>query len=108
MKIGQSPEPSPGVPAPAAKRPGAETEAAAQARSAAQQPTQASSVSVSTLTRTMELSRRSSDAADIDQAKVEQIRASIEDGSYVVDAEAIADKMLADAEDMLKPRDGQA
>ena len=102
MKIGQSPEPSSGVPAPAAKRP--EAEAAAQARGAAQQPTQASSVSVSTLTRSME-ARRASDAADIDQVKVEQIRASIKDGSYVVDAEAIADKMLADARDMLKPRD---
>lgn len=103
MKIGQSPEPSSAVPAPGAKRPGPEAEAAGQARSAALQPAPASSVSVSTLARTLEQSRRS-DAADVDRVKVDEIRASIEDGSYTVDAEAIADKMLADAKDMLQPR----
>lgn len=102
MKIGQSPEPASGAPAPAAKRP-AEAEAATQAKTAALQPAPAVSVSVSTLARTLETTRRS-EQGDFDQAKVDAVRAAIEDGSYVVDAGAIADKMLADAQDMLQPR----
>ena len=107
MKIGQSPEPASGAPAPAAKRPGPEAEAAAQAKTAALQPAPAASVSVSTLARTLEQSRRT-EQGDVDQAKVDAVRASIEDGSYVVDAGAIADKMLADAQDMLQPRNRAA
>lgn len=101
MKIGHTPEPGQGI-TPPAKRPGPETEAAAQAKAAAvRQPASAgASVSVSTLGRTLEASRRA-DAGDIDQAKVDEIKAAIADGSYRIDPEAIADKMLANAQEML-------
>lgn len=103
MKIGPSPEQSPAVNAPAAKRPGPDLEPAAQAKTAAAQPAAGASVSVSVLGRTLEASRRA-DVSDIDQAKVDEIKAAISDGSYKVDAEAIADKMLANAQEMLQPK----
>ncbi|KQP13757.1 hypothetical protein ASF43_17880 [Pseudorhodoferax sp. Leaf267] len=89
--------------APAAKRPGPELEAAAQAKSAAAKPAAGPSVSVSTLSRTLETSRRA-DFGDIDQVKVDEIKAAIASGTYKVDAEAIADRMLANAEEMLQPK----
>ena len=43
----------------------------------------------------------SSDVPDVDMAKVNAIRAAIEQGTYVVNPAAIADKLLANAQDML-------
>lgn len=39
--------------------------------------------------------------ASVDTAKVKSVKAAIADGSYVVNPEAIADKLLANAADML-------
>jgi negative regulator of flagellin synthesis FlgM len=104
MKIGHTPEPGQGI-TPPAKRTGPETGAAAQAQAAAVRgPANASaSLTVSTLGRTLEATRRS-EAGDIDQAKVDAIKAAIANGSYRVDAEAIADKMLANAQEILQPK----
>ena len=41
------------------------------------------------------------EGADFNAAKVEQVRQAIADGSYRVNAEAIADKMLANAQELL-------
>ena len=68
---------------------------------AVQSPRSASvSVTVSTQVRGLEEAKRS-DVADIDTQKVAAIKASIEDGTYTVNAEAIADKLLSNAQDML-------
>ena len=40
-------------------------------------------------------------AADFDAAKVERIAQSIRDGSFRVDPEAIADKLIANAQELL-------
>ena len=42
-----------------------------------------------------------SDAADVDLEKVEAVRGAIADGSYQVNAQAIADKLLGNAQEML-------
>ena len=57
-------------------------------------------VTVSTLARGLEKAGRS-DVADIDTQKVSTVRAAIKDGTYVVNPEAIADKLLANAQEML-------
>jgi len=41
------------------------------------------------------------EAPDVDMAKVNAVRASIAQGTYKVNAEAIADKMLSNAQEML-------
>lgn len=41
-------------------------------------------------------------SSDIDQAKVAAVKASIQDGTFTVNAEAIADKLLSNAQDLLK------
>ena len=47
------------------------------------------------------LSVRSS-TGDIDTAKVDNVRAAIANGTYAVNPEAIADKLLSNAKEMLK------
>lgn len=57
-------------------------------------------VTVSTLARGLEKAGRG-DAGDIDTQKVASVRAAIQDGTYVVNPEAIADKLLSNAQEML-------
>lgn len=52
-------------------------------------------VTVSSSVRSLDQNAKSS--SDIDMAKVQAIRAAIANGTFKVSAEAIADKMLADA-----------
>lgn len=56
-------------------------------------------VTVSTLARSLEKPERSD--ADVDTQKVASVKAAIEDGTYVVNAEAIADQLLSNAQEML-------
>ncbi len=56
-------------------------------------------VTVSTLARALEKPERSD--ADVDTQKVASVKAAIEDGTFVVNAEAIADKLLSNAQEML-------
>lgn len=58
------------------------------------------SVTVSTQVRGLEAAKRG-DSSDIDMKKVTAVKASIADGTYSVNAEAIADKLLSNAQDFL-------
>jgi negative regulator of flagellin synthesis FlgM len=57
-------------------------------------------VTVSTLARGLEKTGKG-EGADIDMQKVASVRAAIEGGTYVVNPEAIADKLLFNAQEML-------
>jgi negative regulator of flagellin synthesis FlgM len=105
MKIGQPSDLSASVistAASAAQKAATSSNAAANASTNAAQSTRSSgvAVTVSTAAKALEKPVRN-DAADVDMAKVEAIRASIQDGSFTVNAEAIADKLLSNAQEML-------
>ena len=57
-------------------------------------------VTVSNLARSLEKSE-ATQPGDIDTAKVASVKSAIQDGTYVVNPEAIADKLLSNAQEML-------
>lgn len=71
------------------------------ARSTATKSTQplGVAVTVSTMVRSMEAG---GEAADFDTEKVNSVRQAIAQGTYKVNPEAIADKLLSNAQEMLK------
>jgi negative regulator of flagellin synthesis FlgM len=102
MKIGQPsdlpivptpPAPSGTIAAPKAGQ-GAATTASQSASSAGV------AVTVSTQARSLEQANRG-ESADVDMGKVNAVKAAIEQGTYVVNPEVIADKLLANAQEML-------
>ena len=100
MKIGQQPDFQPTGPqalAPASAKAGqAQVESAKGGAKAAP----GVGVTVSELARTLEQTGVSSDA-EVDVEKVNAMRQAIEQNSYRVNPEAIADKLLANAHEML-------
>ena len=57
-------------------------------------------VTVSTLARSLSAAK-SGDVADVDMGKVNAVRSAIQKGTYVVNPEAIADKLLSNSQEML-------
>lgn len=72
------------------------------AKASASKSTQSAgvAVSVSSLARSLEASNRG-ETPDVDSAKVDAIRSAMAQGTYVVNPEAIADKLLSNAQEML-------
>lgn len=105
MKIGQPSDNAiqihPGS-ASASQKTGQAASASTSATASAAQSTRSAgvAVTVSTLARGLEKAARS-DAADIDAQKVASVRTAIQEGTYVVNPEAIADKLLSNAQEML-------
>lgn len=103
MKVGQPAE-MPKVSTPSTAGSGAAAPAKTGQEAAATASSTASSggvaVTVSTAVRNLEQANRG-EAADIDTDKVNAIRTAIEQGTYVVNPEVIADKLLANAQEML-------
>jgi negative regulator of flagellin synthesis FlgM len=107
MNIGQStdntiPVSTVPLPVPAKTSQGASPPAAASATATATKSAQSAgvAVTVSTLARTLGAAKND-EAADVDMAKVNAVRTAIEQGTYVVNPEVIADKLLANAQEML-------
>jgi negative regulator of flagellin synthesis FlgM len=101
MKIGQKPE-LPGAIAQSAPAKQAKTAAPAAGGVAAGVASAAAAgvpVTFSTAARALEQTSRNQ--GDFDAGKVKAIRSAIESGSFKVDAEVIADKMLANTQEFL-------
>ena len=100
MKIGQQPDLTPA--AVQATQP-ATAKAAGQGAAAPVKNERKSpgvGVTVSSLARTLEATR-SGDTPDVDMDKVNAMRQAIEQNTFAVNPEAIADKLLANAREML-------
>lgn len=102
MKIGQTPELPAAAGVPDTKKVVQEKEATPSgvAREGVRATANGASVSVSTMVRSLEQSSKGV-SADFDEKKVAELRAAIANGTFKVDAEAIADKLLANASEML-------
>ena len=103
MKIGQTPDNSIQIQAgtAATTQKTVQNASTTASKNAAQSTRSAGvAVTVSTLARGLEKTGKG-EAADIDMQKVATVRAAIEDRSYVVNPEAIADKLLFNAQEML-------
>ena len=57
-------------------------------------------VTVSNLARSLSAGK-TGDTADVDMKKVESVRSAIQQGTFKVNPEAIADKLLSNAQEML-------
>lgn len=73
--------------------------ASALAKSGATKSTQVAGVAVTISTPE---TSSAGDVPDVDTAKVEAVRTAISQGTYVVNPEAIADKLLSNAQETLK------
>jgi negative regulator of flagellin synthesis FlgM len=100
MKVtGHTPSDIPGSKSPATNTPKTEPSAAKAAASVASD----AGVAVVITSTARSLSKGAVNTpAEIDSKKVAAIKTAIQDGSYVVNPEAIADKLLSNAQDMFK------
>lgn len=104
MKI-NLPTEKPGLPSTSAAPASAKNAPATSAKAgpSASQSAQAAgvAVTVSPLARALE-TNKSDRLPEVDSKKVEAVRVAIAEGTYAVNAEVIADKLLANAQDMLQ------
>ena len=102
MKVGQ-PADVPKVSTSSSATSGAAAPAKKEASAVASTSANSSGVAVmvSTSVRTLEQANRGEMVADVDINKVNAVRQAIKQGTYVVNPEAIADKLLSNAQEML-------
>lgn len=96
MKIGNPADKRPLTPVDGAATPAKGTGEAAKAATSAADPSAKVQLSEAAATLVS-----GSDPAEFDAAKVERISQAIADGSYQVNAEVIADKLIANAQELL-------
>ena len=86
----------------ATQKAGLPANAAATANANATKSARSAGVSVTVSTQARELEKTdSSGQADVDMQKVAAVRTAMQEGTYVVNPEAIADKLLSNAQEML-------
>lgn len=106
MKIGQpsdNPIPVSSSVTQAPPKTGQNAAATATATAATSAQSSGVAVTVSPLARSLGAAK-AADVSLVDAKKVAQMRSAIEQGTYVVNAQAIADKLLANAQEMLNPK----
>ena len=102
MKIGQPAELPVALRRPALAHPakGASAKSPTGATAAARQQAASLTMTLPSSTSAMQQASRS-EAADVEMELVDALRAAIADGSFQVNAQVIADKLLANAQEML-------
>ena len=100
MKIGSSPETKIAANASALPQ-AAKAQQSAVGTAQATAKSAGVAVTVSTQTQALEKVRGEASSPEVDLAKVQAVRAAIDDGSFVVNPEAIADKLLGNAQELL-------
>lgn len=101
MKIGQQPELSSAVAQSNASKQAKTAALATEANAKAPASAAAAGVPV-TLSRTArEIEQTGRNQSDFDAGRVKAVRSAIENGTFKVDAGAIADKMLSNAEEII-------
>lgn len=101
MKIGNNPDSANLVSQAAARQQARAAAPAPAAEAAAQTASRATAgvpVTLSSAARGVDAGRST---ADFDAGKVRAVKAAIENGTFKVDAEAVADKLLANAQEVL-------
>ena len=103
MKIGQKPElPSAlAQAAPAKQQAKAAPQAAGGVAASASSAAAAAGVPVTFSSAAKALDQTSRNQGDFDAGKVKAVRAAIENGTFKVDAEVVADKMLANTQEFI-------
>jgi negative regulator of flagellin synthesis FlgM len=103
MKIGQPSELPALVTQAKASAPAKTESGASPAASASAKSARPAGVAVTVSSQARALDKAvSSDVADVDTQKVATVKAAIQGGTYVVNAEAIADKLLSNAQEMFQ------
>ena len=103
MKIGQQPE-LPGAlaqAAPAKQQAKAAAQAAGGLAASASSAAAAAGVPVTLSSAAKALEQTSRNQGDFDAGKVKAVRSAIESGTFKVDAEVVADKMLANTQELI-------
>lgn len=103
MKIGQKPE-LPGAlaqAAPAKQQAKAAAQAAGGLAASASSAVAAAGVPVTLSSAAKALEQTSRNQGDFDAGKVKAVRSAIESGTFKVDAEVVADKMLANTQELI-------
>lgn len=101
MKIGQTPELTSAVVQPNASKQAKTVAAAAQDGAKGAASAVASGVPVTLSRNAREVEQNSRTSSDFDASRVKAVRSAIENGTFKVNAGVIADKMLANAEEII-------
>lgn len=101
MKIGQNSELASALAQAASAKQQAKTPAPAAEAAAKNASALAAGVPVTFSNAARGVDQASRNAADFDASKVKAVKAAIEKGTFSVDAEAVADKLLSNAQEIL-------